>query len=200
MPPLSYCNSYSSLSDNLRIDEAYPIKFDAATTKIAVCPITNFAISTPFQPLAWAQRLAATRFPNPAAAVTLVKCLRLGVDLGFYGNRDRIQIGPNLESANEHPQAIDKNITDELVNGRRKGPYTNIPFTSFYSNPLGVVFKKGKSKPRVIHHLSWPRSAAKASVNASIYDFDVKLDAFDKALVAIREVNWQRLSNVKDRY
>ena len=118
----------------------------------------------------------------------LVKCLRLGVDLGFFGNRNRIQIGPNLESASEHPQAIDSNIAIELENGRRKGPFTNIPFKSFYSNPLGVVFKKGKSKPRIIHHLSWPRSIAKSSVNASIFDFDIKLDAFDKALVSIREL------------
>ena len=54
-------------------------------------------------------------------------------------------------------------------------------------NPLGVVFKKGKSKPRVIHHLSWPRTTG-TSVNASIVDFDVKLDAFDKALHAVREL------------
>ena len=75
---------------HLTATESYPIKqlFDAANTPIAVCPVTNFAIATPFKPLAWAQRLAATRYPNPAAAVTLVKCLRVGVDLGFYGNRD----------------------------------------------------------------------------------------------------------------
>ena len=194
MPPPIYCNLYSSLPTSLSSssnNETYPFKqlFDAANTPIAVCPITNFAISTPFIAMAWAQRLAATRYPNPAAAVTLVKCLRVGVDLGFYGDRDRIQIGPNLESAADHPDAIDKNIADELANGRRKGPYTSTPFQStFYSNPLGVVFKKGKSKPRVIHHLSWPRSTAKISVNASIYDFDVKLDAFEKALVAIREI------------
>ena len=50
------------------------------------------------------------------------------------------------------------------------------------------MFKKGKTKPRVIHHLSWPRSAANASVNASIIDFDVKLDAFDRALKATRQL------------
>ena len=139
--------------------------------------------------MAWAQRLAATRYPYPAAAVTLVKCLRVGVDLGFYGERNRIQVGPNLQSAFEHPDAIDKNIATELDNGRRKGPFTEIPFdNTFYSNPLGVVFKKGKSKPRVIHHLSWPRSAANSSVNASIFAFDSKLDAFDKALVVMRQL------------
>ena len=125
MPPSSYTNSYSSLPISLNCKENYPIKqlLDAANTPIAVCPITNFAIETPFKPLAWAERLAATRYPNPAAAVTLVKCLRLGVDLGFYGNRSCVQIGPNLQSAAEHPEAIDKNIADELEIGRRKGPF-----------------------------------------------------------------------------
>ena len=191
MPPSSYTNSYSSLPTLFNCNDAnYPIKqlFDAANTAIAVCPITNFAIATPFNALAWAQRLAATRYPNPAAAVTLVKCLRLGVDLGFYGNRDVVQIGPNLQSAAEHPEAIDKNIADELLIGRRKGPFTLTPFNNFYSNPLGVVFKKGKSKARVIHHLSWPRSIESPSVNASITEFIVRLDAFDKALVAVREL------------
>ena len=191
VPPYSYCNSYSSIAESLSINEEYPLKelLDAATAKVAVCAITGVAISTPFIPMAWAQRLAATRFPYPAAAVALVKCLRVGVDLGFYGSRNRLQIGPNLESAAEHPDAIDANIATELENGRRRGPFQEIPFPNcFYSNPLGVVFKKGKSKPRVIHHLSWPRTAAKTSVNASILDFDVKLDAFDKALIAIREL------------
>ena len=144
---------------------------------------------TPFQPMAWAQRLAATHYPYPAAAVTLVSCLRLGVDLGFHGDRTITQIGPNLESASQHPTAITDSIVAEISNGRRKGPYTNkIPFYYFYSNPLGVVFKKGKSKPRVIHHLSWPRTHSSSSVNASITDFPVKLDAFDRALKIVRSL------------
>lgn len=201
VPPHSYCTSYSSLPESLTLEQhqlphphydPYPyIKelLEAANTTPASCPTTGFTITTPFQPLAWAQRLAATRFPHPAAAVTLVKCLRLGVDLGFYGSRTHVQVGPNLESAAEHPHAIDDNIVTETKNGRRKGPYKLTPFTQFfYSNPLGVVFKKGNPKPRVIHHLSWPRTTANASVNSSITDFHVKLDAFDKALIAIREL------------
>lgn len=189
VPPHSYCTSYASLTELLLTDE-YPLRelLDAATIKPATCPVTGFTILTPFKAMAWAQRLAATRYPYPAAAVTLVKCLRLGVDLGFFGNRSRTQIGPNLQSAFEFPEAIDNNITTELENGRRKGPYPNPPFHSFFSNPLGVVFKKGKSKPRVVHHLSWPRNAANESVNASIADFTVKLDAFDRALKHIKEI------------
>ena len=98
----------------------------------------------------------------------------------------RVQIGPNLQSAKDHGSAVDANIHDEVNIGRRKGPFTSVPFNYFFSNPLGVVFKKGKSKPRVIHHLSWPRTASKTSVNASITDFEVKLDAFDRAVKAMR--------------
>ena len=132
--------------------------------------------------------LAATRYPHIAAAVTLVKCLRVGVDLGFHGDRTRTQVGPNLQSAADNVAAVADNIEKETQLGRRKGPYTEPPFAFFYSNPVGVVFKKGKSKLRVIHHLSWPRTGTGSSVNASIEDFDVKLDAFDKALKAVREL------------
>ena len=164
------------------------ILYVAATTELARCPTTGFTITTPFNAMVWAQRLAATRYPHVAAAVTLVKCLRLGVDLGFRGDRSRVQVGRNLQSANENALAVTENIHKEIHIGRRKGPYTTTPFAFFYSNPLGVVFKKGKSKPRVIHHLSWPRAQASTSVNASIIDFDVKLDAFDNAIRAVREL------------
>ena len=186
VPPATYCDSYSSLPYVL--DEGpYPLEqlFHAAKQALPTCP-TGLTPVTPFKPLNWALRLAATRYPHPAAAETLVKCLRLGVDLGFRGTRSSTQVGPNLQSALEHADAIDSNIISELDLGRRKGPFEQVPFSYFYSNPLGVVFKKGKSKPRVIHHLSWPRTAANSSVNASILDFDVKLDAFDKAVQAVR--------------
>ena len=42
-----------------------------------------------------------------------------------------VQVGPNLQSAADHPEAIDKNIADELEIGRRKGPFTHTPFEQF---------------------------------------------------------------------
>ena len=85
--------------------------------------------------------------------------------------RDRIQIGPNLQSAVDTTDAIDKNIADELEIGRRKGPFIDTPFDKFLFESTWCCLQKRQSKPRVIHHLSWPRSALKTSVNASIYDF-----------------------------
>ena len=114
IPPPNYCASYSSLSYELS-DESYPLAelLSAARHPAAVCPHTHFTISTPFKPLQWALRLA-TRYPSPAAAVTLVKCLRTGVDLGFRGDRTLVQIGPNLQSAKENSDAVTTNITTEL--------------------------------------------------------------------------------------
>lgn len=97
----------------------------AARTPVACCPHTGFSVETPLKPLAWALRLTATRYPDPAAAVTLVKCLRLGADLGFRGDRTRTQVGPNLISAAEHPDAVTTNIAKECGLGRRKGPYAS---------------------------------------------------------------------------
>jgi hypothetical protein len=45
---------------------------------------------------------------------------------------------------------------------------------------MGVVFKKTSTKPRVVHDLSWPRGGD--SVNKYIDRFDIKLDAFDRAV------------------
>ena len=197
IPPHSYCTSYSGLPERLTSDDSSPLYSDAvlrelleaSRTPLARCPVTNITITTPLHAEAWARRLAATHYPSPAAAVTLVKCLRLGVDLGFRGDRTCTQIGPNLSSANDHPTAIADDLAKETEIGRRRGPYSQPPFTFFYSNPLGVVFKKGKSKPRVIHHLSWPRSSSAGhSVNASTVEFEVKLDAFDKSVQAVRQL------------
>ena len=72
-PPFSYCATYSSLPQFLNVDEEYPLRelLQAAHTKDVVCPVRKFTIATPFKPSAWALRLAATRYPYPAAAVTL---------------------------------------------------------------------------------------------------------------------------------
>ena len=185
MPPPSYCASYSSLpyKGELSLEEI----FQNSQIPQAICPTTGLSISTPFNAKEWALHLVAAKYPSPAAASTLVKCLRVGVDLGFRGDRSRTQIGPNLVSANDNAAAIETNITAELDLGRRKGPFPKPPFNYFYSNPLGVVFKKGKSKPRVIHHLSWPRTTENNSVNASIINFDVNLGAFDQAVKHVRE-------------
>jgi hypothetical protein len=143
-------------------------------------------VSTPLQARAWAEHLAATRYPSVAGAVTLVTCIRQGVDLGYRGERVGVAEGKNLLSASLNTSAIDKDMHKQQQLGRRVGPCDHPPaFPFFRVNPLGVVFKKGNTlKPRVVHHLSWPRNGN--SVNKSITEFRVTLDAFDSALSALR--------------
>ena len=100
----------------------------------------------------------------------------------------KFQIGPNLISAHEHPEAVAANLQKEVQLHRRWGPYASPPFPFFYSNPLGVVFKHNSTKPRLIHHLSWPRSVEGASINASTLDFDVNLNALDEAIRSVRQL------------
>ena len=94
--------------------------------------------------MSWAQRLAATRYPHPAAAVTLVKCLRVGVDLGFRGDRTCTQAGPNLKSAAEHAAAINDNIKKEIELGRCQGPYDTPPFLISIQTLLVLCLKSTK--------------------------------------------------------
>ena len=156
---------------------------DAARAPLARCPITGGEVLTPFIAQEWALRLMATRYPHAAAAHTLVSCLRQGVSLGYDGDREGTQEGNNLVSATQNAGAIDKDMEKQLRLGRRVGPLPAHPFRFFRSNPLGVVFKRLSTKPRVIHHLSWPRNGN--SVNAGMREFDVKLDAFDRAVKSL---------------
>ena len=68
-PPQSYSASYSSLPESLDDTEEYPCKqlLAAALLQPATCSVSNFTVTTPFKPKAWAYRLAATRYPFPAA-------------------------------------------------------------------------------------------------------------------------------------
>lgn len=176
MPPPEYCIRYCSTDSSDSV-------LRAALTPIAKCPVTGVEIKTPLNARNWALRLVASRYPAQAAA-TLVKCLRVGVDLGYEGQRSASVTGANPPSALEHEAAIDADMAKQLALGRRLGPFDEAPLPFFKANPLGVVFKKGKPKPRVVHNLSWPRNGD--NVNASVRDFDVNLSAFDRAVDAIR--------------
>lgn len=156
----------------------------AAAKPLACCEYTGRTVRSSLNAMEWAMRLTATRYPHAAAAHTLVRCIREGVALGYEGEREVTRVGDNLISALEHPAAIDTDMAKQLLLGRRVGPLEAHPFPFFRSNPLGVVFKRGSQKPRVIHHLSWPRNGS--SVNAGMRDFDVKLDAFDRAVKSLR--------------
>ena len=160
--------------------------YRAASQPLARCKYTGKEVLTTLNAKEWALRLVATKYPHAAAAHTLVSCIRQGVSLGYKGSRTGTVAGKNLVTADENTAAVDKDMMKQLSLGRRIGPLATHPFTFFRSNPLGVVFKRGSTKPRVVHHLSWPRDGP--SVNAGMDDFDVKLDAFDRAVKSLRSL------------
>ena len=139
---------------------------------------------TPLVAKQWALSLLASRYPDLAAAVTIVTGITQGVDLGYEGQRTTSAVGANLPTAREHSQAIDADMLKQLQLGRRLGPLAASPFAFHKINRMGVVVRQGKPKPRVVHHLSWPRNGD--NVNASVRVFDVKLHAFDQAIDALR--------------
>ena len=152
----------------------------------ARCPITGVCVRTPLRPLAWAQRLSQANYPSLGGAILLVASITQGVDVGYRGPRDRVVIGPNLTTVALDINAVSTDIATEMEKGRRLGPFPTAPFAWMRSNPLRLVYKKGKSKPRLIHHLSWPRSGD--NVNKFIEKLDVKLDAFDKAVLQLGDL------------
>lgn len=183
-PPPAYCNTYCRAPPAPSLDTAAHLLFQAAKRSPARCPHTGIETITPLIAQKWAELLLAARYPSLEGAVTLVQCLRDGVSLGYDGQRSTGAIGGNLRTASQNPEAIDNDIAKQLALGRRRGPYETAPLPAFRANPLGVVFRRAGSKPRVIHHLSWPRDGD--SVNASVREFDVRLDAFDRAVSALR--------------
>lgn len=187
MPPLNYSLTFASASVprtlNAKCADMLEALEKVAALPIAICKFTGLRSTTPLRASAWAIFLSKTNYPCVHAACMLVRGIRQGVDLGYHGSRERIVVAANLPSADENSEAVDADIASEIEKKRRHGPFErdNAPFPNFLrANPLGVIFKKGKPKPRLVHHLSWPRRGD--SVNAAIEKFTVKLDAFDRAV------------------
>jgi hypothetical protein len=149
----------------------------------ATCTVTRLTVGTPLNALAWAQCLASANYPNAKAAAVLVLAIRRGMRISYHGPRIGHIIGRNLPSAIENAEAVDADIEKECKKHRRHGPHDSPPFPFYRANPLGIVFKKGGAKPRLIHNLSWPRFGD--SVNRHITQFEIKLDAFDRAVTML---------------
>ena len=81
-------------------------------------------------------------------------------------------VSANWPSALEHRVQVSKIIADDLGAGRLYGPFTAPPFKNFIVSPLGAFKKRGSSKIRLIHDLSYP---LKGSVNSLIKKEDFSL-------------------------
>ena len=189
MPPLEFITELLNFNGvivptcGLSAGELRSWLISLARTPRATCAVTRLNVDTPLNALAWAECLASANYPNAGAAAVLVLAIRCGMLISYHGPRSGHIVGRNLPSAPENEGAVTADIERECDKQRRHGPHATPPFPFFRSNPLGVVFKKGGTKPRLIHNLSWPRNGN--SVNAHISQFDVKLDAFDRAVTML---------------
>jgi hypothetical protein len=181
----------NSIFDSKHINKANYCKSMSAAASCAQskCLITLLPTSTPMHAREWAAALIASDYPNRPAALLLVASIQAGVDIGFTGDRTVVQECINLPTASEYEQAVDEAMIKEVQVGRRAGPFDKLPFAAYRCSPIGTVEKKRSTKRRLIHHLSWPRHAgrhAAHSVNDSLTEFAVKLDAFERAIQAVR--------------
>jgi len=186
VPPLKYILAYLDFNgvDNSLCNSTAGAAADwlisLARTPRAKCAVTSIEVKTPLNALAWAQCLVSANYPSAGAAAVLVLGIRQGVLLSHSGPRTGHVIGPNLPSAYANDAAVTADIERELGKLLRRGPFDAPPFPFFRANPLGIVFKKTSTKPRLIHNLSWPRNGD--SVNKHIDQFEIKLTAFDRAV------------------
>jgi hypothetical protein len=94
----------------------------------------------------------------------------------------------NHKSALQNPQAMELKLVKELKADRMLGPFIGPVLPNTIVSPLGLVPKKELGKFRVIHDLSYPKSAS--SVNSAIpkYERSVSYDSVDTAIALIRRV------------
>ena len=65
-------------------------------------------------------------------------------------------INPNWDSTKTFKTDVLACINNDILLGRKSGPYDSVPCPNFRSSPLGAFAKKRTGKVRIIHDLSWP--------------------------------------------
>lgn len=176
----------------------------------AVDPYTGLSVQCAFNPLCWLLCLAD--YPDQQEAQVILNGMRRGVDIRFSvsGNRGGPRSVKNLQMPIARRQDAEEFIEAELMNdvkaGRRAGPFETAPFPEYRVSPFGIVEKKGSSKLRLIHHLSWPRdSSSGTSVNANIEALHCPLASFDDAVAMLNDIGdlsdvWMFKVDVKSAY
>lgn len=109
-----------------------------------------------------------------------------GFSIGYEGNRVPF-CSPNLKSALEMPEVVDRKLAKELALGRIAGPFDEPPFQNFRTSPIGLQPKKTPGEFRVIHHLSYPQGS---SINDGIprEKASVHYATIDDAIAKIKQV------------
>ena len=181
------------------LNPADPLHIPAAS----ISSITKAPPPCPFEPLAWLEALQ--NYPNRRAAHAILNGIKQGVSICFSPDASNpLHRAPNAASkddlrppAGREQEALEfarKEILGDVEAGRRIGPFdpSSTPFPNFRISPCGVIPKKGSSKLRLIHHLSWPRPfhtpgnrPGPDSINANTTQLKCQLASFDDAISLI---------------
>ena len=131
------------------------------------------------------ERSFGARFPEETAAI--LRAIEFGAPIDFIGARDTVRFGRNHGSLENNLMQVRKIILADVAAGKKAGPYARpLPVNGRAANvsPLGAVAKRGSTKVRVIHDLSFPRGGD--SINAGVEDVYLPLSSFGHAARAVR--------------
>lgn len=125
-------------------------------------------------------------YPDQESANKISSGFKTGFPLHYSGPNKSYE-APNLKSAIQHPDILDKKIQKEVQAGRVEGPFVKPPFANFRVSPLGLVPKKEAGEFRMIHDLSYPKGD---SVNAHIDPklCSVQYTKFDAAVHMVQKL------------
>ena len=139
--------------------------------------ITSHAPHTPLRPQIFARFL--TCHPDSDFVSQLIQSLTHGFNIGYQGPHTCLT-APNLISAHQHPQIIDKALKKEVAENRMAGPYSTPPYSNLRCSGIGVVPKKDRGW-RLINHLSAPSDS---SINdfIDVKDFSLQCATIDDAI------------------
>lgn len=132
----------------------------------------------------------------------LVDGLVNGVRIGRPPARG-VTESPNWPSSYDLSNEVSEVIGNDLELGRLYGPFDEAPFDNYIVSPLGAFLKRGSSKARVIHDLSYP---AVGSVNSMIdpEEYSLQYSSIDDAVELCRNlgpgVPWLAKVDLKDAF
>lgn len=129
------------------------------------------------------------RQSHPIEADQILRGMRTGLPIDFEGDRTVSRTCTNLKSALEPPeveQKVHDIICGDTAGGKTAGPFEHPPFPVFSCSPIGAVPKRGSTKVRKIHHLSFPRHGD--SINGSTKDVYQALGSFEQAKELVRRL------------
>jgi hypothetical protein len=126
---------------------------------------------------------------HPKESAAILVAIELGVPVEFIGDRSLVRDADNHGSLDDHLEAVAAVIEKDVAAGKKAGPLARAGLLHGHPlciSPIGAVTKKGSTKVRVIHDLSYPRDGECTSVNDGIVDVYSPISSFGHAARAVR--------------